>query len=89
MYAVFFYQSVYGMDKLCALNLHNPVFFGTLIREPSGRLIKETFEPLIKAHFGSLIKAPFGSLTAEKLFDCVKLTFLTAGKRIVEANANV
>ena len=58
MYAVFFYQSVYGMDKLCALNLHNPVFFGTLIREPSGHLIKETFESLIKEPFGTLIKEP-------------------------------
>ena len=52
-------------------------------------MIKEPFGSMIKERLGSLIKEPFGSLTVEKLFEYEKLTFLTAEKIILKANAKV
>ena len=55
--------------------------FRNLIKAPFGHLIKTSFQPLIKAPLGPLIKARVRFLTAEKLFDCGKLTFLTPEKK--------
>ena len=62
--------------------------FGSLIGKPFGSLIEEASGSLVKEIFRSLIKELFGCSTAEEFFDCGKLTFLTAEKKLLKVNAN-